>query len=171
VQALSSVVGAPTGPTLAPVNPFQTTAGVILPVMTPGMQVQLNGQNFVGSDGSAPTITLGGEPVQVVSVTGTQVVMVTPPDLSVNVESQLVVTTGDGVGVPEPVIVAPEWPSVVGLAGDRTVLLTGLGRSARLSEVEGVKVVSMEKLPHGVWRVELESPLGKVPAGRHLVVR
>jgi hypothetical protein len=138
--------------------------------MTPGMQVQLNGQNFVGSDGSAPTITLGGEPVQVVSVTGTQVVMVTPPDLAVNVESQLVVTTGDGVGVPEPVIVAPEWPSVVGLAGDRTVLLTGLGRSGRLAKVEGIPVLSVEKMPRGVWRVELERPLGKIPARKLRVV-
>jgi sugar lactone lactonase YvrE len=171
VQALTSVVGMPTGPALTPTTPFQTTAGVILPVMAPGMQVQINGQNLMGSDGSSPTITLGGEPVQLVSVTGTQVVMVTPPDLSVNVETQLVVQTGDGEGVPEGVIIAPEWPSVVqGFAGANTLLITGLGRSGPLAEVEGVKVLSMEKLPQGLWRVVLERPLRTIPDRKLRVV-
>ena len=161
VQAASSVTGRPTGPVLAKDQPFETEAGVRLPAVAPNMRFRIRGQNLLNSDGSAPGVLIGGKPVQVVNATSSQVVVLTPPDLTVNVEMQLVIQRTDGSSVPEPVIVAPVWPVVAGLgAGLNEFTLTGLGSDGlQPLTAEGATILSVKPSGAGLWRVVADRDL------------
>ena len=155
VTAISSVTGAPTGAVLDKAQPFETEAGVRLPALAPNMQFRIKGQNFLNPDGSVPLVLIGGRPVQVVNATNTQMVVLTPADLTVNVQMQLVIQRVDGTSVPEGVIVAPVWPVVARSGASRNeAIVTGLGKEPGESlVVDGGRVVSVERVGPGLWKV------------------
>ena len=106
VQAASSITGAPSGPVLAKDQPFETEAGVRLRAIAPNLQFRIRGQNLLNADGSAPKVLIGGRQTVVVNATATRIVVLTPADLTVNTESQVVIQRSDSTSVPEIVIVA-----------------------------------------------------------------
>ena len=162
VRAASSITGTPTGPVLDKQQPFETEAGVRLPAVAPNGRFRIRGQNFLNSDVSPPNVLLGGRKLDIVNATNSQIVVVTPADLTVNVEMQMVVQRVDGVSVPEPVIVAPAWLAVAGAGGSSNeVILTGLGNAAAefLTVDGGAKVLKVERVSPGLWRVVADRDL------------
>ena len=160
VTAVSSVNAAPVGAVLDKGTPFETEAGVRLPAIAPSMQFRIRGQNFLNADGSAPLVLIGGRPVQVVSATNSRLVVLTPADLAVNVQMQLLVQRTDGSSVPEPVIIAPSWPVVARVGATKNeAFLTGLGSkfTPESLAVDGARIVTVERSAPGLWRVVTET--------------
>jgi hypothetical protein len=166
--ALVSIQSAPTAPVLAKGQPFETQAGVRLLALAPNMQFNINGQNFLNSDGTAPKVAIGGYPLQVVSATGGLLVVQTPANIPVDVQMQLVIQRADNAtSVPAPVIVAASWPVLAAPPSGRVVVITGLGTSLMPPiEVEGILVKSARRVSNGLLRIELERPLPSLPKSR-----
>ena len=169
-QALSSIVGMPVVPVLDPLQPFASPAGVALPAIAPNMQFLINGQNLTNSDLSPPTVLLGGTPLAVISSLNNQLLVLTPPDLPVNVEMQLVVQRGDGSSnIPAALISAQMWPSMAAPPDGKVIWVTGLGNTPEQLKVEGVSIRKLEARGKGLWRVELDRPVAEhVKLGRDL---
>ena len=159
VQAFSSITGTSGAPALAKDQPFETEVGVRLPALAPSMQFRIRGQNLLNPDGTAPVVSIGGRAIQVINATSSQLLVLTPTDLAVNLEMQLVVRRTDASSVPEPVIVAASWPAVAAVSGD-AFLVTGLGKALPESlMVDGATIRSIEPAGVGLWRVVADGDL------------
>ena len=157
MQAAAIVTGAPSGPVLDKGQPFDTDGGRLPSTIAPNMQFRIHGQNLLNPDGSAPNVLIGGRAMQVdsASATNSQLLVLTPPDLAVNVEMQVVIRRTDSASVPEAVVVAPSWP-VVAMAGvtENEAIVTGLGDALPESLAgEGIRILTIEPAGAGLWRV------------------
>ena len=152
---LATVVSSPSGPSLAKDQPIESEAGIRLPALSPGMRFRIRGQNLTGPDGSRPTVTIGGRALQILDSTSTRLTVLAPDNLPANVKMQLAIRVGDAFSVPEPVIVAPNWPVLAAAPNGRELLITGV-RSASEIHVDGAGITNIEAAGPGLWKVTLD---------------
>ena len=138
----ASISGASNAPLLDYRMPFlspdQSTQVV---VSAPGSRMLINGANLSpatirSATGTAvlgnTSVTIGGVPMTLMSVSPTQIDALVPAGISTNVMQSIVVSNGGSLSAPERIAIADFWPTVVmaGQArrGGLDIVLTGIGK-------------------------------------------